>query len=192
MRLLPSILLIPLLALPLVQSPPATAQRVQSIFASRAQDGGVAQLKVYPGFGLNLFFQNNERIKKAWLDDPSQIALDFDAKPPAATLVHLRNISTLNFPGLRRSADHSTLLSIMTDAGKLYQFKLKATEGTPQYTTLAIVGDNRGTPMVDINAYRRGSLSDVERGLQIAQIKKVILPNSPLVGRVMNFTALGS
>ncbi|MGB8699465.1 MAG: hypothetical protein WCD18_08625, partial [Thermosynechococcaceae cyanobacterium] len=99
------------------------------------------------------------------------------------------NIAGLQFPGLRRSPDHTTLLSVLTDAGKLYQFQVKAAEGMPQYTTMAIVADHRGTPMIDISAYRRGSLEDVERGLQLAQAKK-LMGTSDMTSRVMNFTAL--
>ncbi|HEY9828006.1 MAG TPA: hypothetical protein V6D19_21420, partial [Stenomitos sp.] len=79
---------------------------------------------------------------------------------------------------------------ILTDNDKLYQFKLKAAEGMPKYTALNIVSDNQGTPLIDINTYRRGSLEDVERGLQIAQSRKLLGVNTSIAARVMNFTAL--
>jgi hypothetical protein len=184
------LLLMPLLLLPSTINP-ASAQRIQSIFASRAQDGAAPMLTVHPGYGLNLsFITTGEKIRKAWLDDPSQIALDFDSKPPNATLIHLRNIVALNFPSLRRSPDRTTLLTIITDNSKLYQFKLKASEGMPKYTTLAVMSDQRGTPKIEISAYRSGSLEDVERGLQVARNRKLLDTRTTLVSRVQNFTAL--
>lgn len=183
-------LLLPLLVLPSTINP-ASAQRIQSIFASRAQDGAAPMLTVHPGYGLNLsFITTGEKIRKAWLDDPSQITLDFDSKPPNATLIHLRNIVALNFPSLRRSPDRTTLLTIITDSNKLYQFKLKASEGMPKYTTLAVISDQRGTPKIEISAYRSGSLEDVERGLQVARSGKLLDTRTTLISRVQNFTAL--
>ncbi len=189
-QFLPLLLLMPLLGLPSTINP-ASAQRIQSIFASRAQDGAAPMLTVHPGYGLNLsFITTGEKIRKAWLDDPSQIALDFDSKPPNATLIHLRNIVALNFPSLRRSPDRTTLLTIITDSNKLYQFKLMASEGMPKYTTLAVMSDQRGTPKIEISAYRSGSLEDVERGLQVARNGKLLDTRTTLVSRVNNFTAL--
>ncbi|MCG9891947.1 MAG: hypothetical protein MH252_12820, partial [Thermosynechococcaceae cyanobacterium MS004] len=65
-----------------------------------------------------------------------------------------------------------------------------ASEGLPKYTTLAIKSDQRGTPMIEINAYRRGSLEDVEQGLQVAQRKKLLDTRTTLIARVQNFTAM--
>jgi hypothetical protein len=169
---------------------PAAAQRIQSIYAAQVQEGNAPTLTVHPGYGLNLFLKTGEKITKAWLDDPTQIALDFDKRPPAATLVHLRNISGLSFPGLRRAPNRTTLLSILTDAGTLYQFQLKPSEGLPRYTTMAIQNGGYQSQMVDISATQRGSLEDVERGLQIAQARKLLVANGAMASKVMSFTAL--
>jgi hypothetical protein len=138
----------------------ALAATVRTIFASQAQgsNSSPVMLEVSPGLGLNInLIPTEETIKKAWIDDPSRIALSFDSslcqsfsehqqecQSQGATVVHLRQIKPINFTALPRSATGVTLLTLVTQGAggrKLYQFKLRPTTGEPKFTTLTIVPD---------------------------------------------------
>lgn len=140
---------------------------VRSIFAEQAQgiSGETVTLKVSPGQGLNInFIPTGETIKKAWLDDPSRIALSFDGtlcqssttndsqqtncNNEGATVIHLRQIKSIDFPNLPRSSDGSTLLTLVAQGAngrKLYQFKVVPISSESEYTTIAIKPDSENS-----------------------------------------------
>ncbi len=145
---------------------------VLTIFAATAlgNNGATVTLEVASGIGLNVnFIPVGETIKKAWIDDPSEIALSFDGNlcqwtnsgdgtqnsscsNEGASVVHLRRIKSINFPDLPRSASGSTLLTLVsesTSGRKLYQFKVKLISTEPKYTTIAISPNpQRLTPII--------------------------------------------
>lgn len=145
---------------------------VMTIFAATAlgNNGATVTLEVASGIGLNVnFIPVGETIKKAWIDDPSEIALSFDGdlcqwtnssdgtqqsscSNEGASVVHLRRIKAINFPDLPRSASGSTLLTLVSESAsgrKLYQFKVKLISTEPKYTTIAIAPDpQRLTPII--------------------------------------------
>ena len=93
-------------------------------------------VKVWPGYGLNVsFIATGEKIIKAWLDDPSHLAMDVDGST-YSSVVHLRKLKAeLNSP-LAASPDGATLLTVITESEqgrKLYQIRVVPAEGAPSY-----------------------------------------------------------
>jgi hypothetical protein len=196
-----------LLALSVFVAQVAQASPVRSIFASQAEgkSGQLTTVVLWPGYGTNLnLIPTGEVVKKAWLDDPSRVAIDFDGclgqsagasngggEGCGATVIHLRQITGVNFPGLMTSSNASTLLTLIADGSqgkKLYQFKVVLGQGAPQYNTLTIQPDSQGTPYIDVGL-RRAPLEDVEKGLTIAESKKLISRRDSAWSKVRNFLA---
>lgn len=197
----------------LVQAQSTGERPVQTMSSSQAQGltGSIPVITVWAGTGSNLnFLPTGEIIKKVWLDDPSQITLDFDesmcltsdvrekknCENSTAAVIHLRRIHPIKFPNLPRTS--STLLSVVTQAPtgsrKLYQFRIAYGKGNPQYHTLSIYPEpNSSNPStIKINARQQASLDDVERGLLVAKSKKLLgqaQGNQNLEMRVQNFLA---
>ncbi|MBD2344607.1 hypothetical protein [Anabaena subtropica] len=138
---------------------------LRSIFSCQAQglSGLVPTVKVWYEQGTNLsFIPAGEKIRKVWLNDPSQVTLDFDGpmcmqfgqesgnsedcKNSAANVIQLRRIPKLNIPGVRST--ENTLLTVITEAqgqSKLYTFKVLYADTAPEYHTLAIFADPGGS-----------------------------------------------
>ncbi|MDY6897679.1 MAG: hypothetical protein SWZ49_06300 [Cyanobacteriota bacterium] len=134
---------------------------LRSIFSCQAQGlgGAIPTIKVWYQQGTNLsFIPAGETIKKVWLDDPSQVTLDFDGpmcvqfgeesadtgdcENSAASVIHLRRIQKLDIPGLPDT--DNTLLTVITEANgkkRLYTFQVIYQEGSPEYNTLAVFED---------------------------------------------------
>ncbi len=133
---------------------------LRSIFSCQAQGlgGAIPTIKVWFQQGTNLsFIPAGETIKKVWLDDPSQVTLDFDGpmclqfgnnnnnqdcENSAASVIHMRRIKRLDIPGIPYT--DKTLLTVVTEAGgrrKLYTFRVHYGEGSPEYNTLAVFRD---------------------------------------------------
>ncbi|MDJ0799982.1 MAG: hypothetical protein QNJ51_24775 [Calothrix sp. MO_167.B12] len=134
---------------------------LQSIFSCQAQGlgGAIPTIKVWFQQGTNLsFIPARETIRKVWLDDPSQVTLDFDGpmclqfgqssgdtgncNNSAANVIHLRRIKKLNIPGLPHT--NKTLLTVVTEKEgqkKLYAFRVLYGNGSPEYNTLAVFPD---------------------------------------------------
>ncbi|WP_392531306.1 hypothetical protein [Nostoc sp. C117] len=135
---------------------------LRSMFSCQAQGlgGVIPTLNVSYQQGTNLsFIPSGEVIKKVWLNDPSQVTIDFDgpvcmqfgAKPntntgdcknSAANVIQLRRIPKLNIPGLPTTSN--TLLTVVTEGqgqNKLYTFRVIYEQNSPDYHTLAIYPD---------------------------------------------------
>jgi hypothetical protein len=143
-------------------------------------------LKIYPGHGTTLNFRTSgEKVYKTWLDDPSQVTLDFDdpncrtvteKQPCAAQILHLRRINRLSFPGLPTTP--TTTLTVVTDRN-LYQFHLTfPNSGTP---TAAIV---------EVQPTRPSSRSIIQRGLEVAVSRNLLNQGDALWKRVQLFLQL--
>ncbi|MCW5317580.1 hypothetical protein GTQ43_28385 [Nostoc sp. KVJ3] len=138
---------------------------LRSIFSCQAQGLGglIPTIKIWYQQGTNLsFIPAGEVIKKVWLNDPSQVTLDFDGpvcmqfgqeantnsgdcKNSAANVIQLRRIQKLNIPGLANTSN--TLLTVVTEAqgrNKLYTFRVIYGTDNPEYHTLAIFPDPSG------------------------------------------------
>lgn len=135
---------------------------LRSMFSCQAQGlgGVVPTLEVSYQQGTNLsFIPSGETIKKVWLNDPSQVTMDFDGlmcmqfgqernfnsgdcKNSAANVIQLRRIQKLKIPGLPKT--DNTLLTVITEGQgrtKLYTFRILYEDVTPGYHTLAIYPD---------------------------------------------------
>ncbi|MGH1396110.1 MAG: hypothetical protein ACRAVC_19080 [Trichormus sp.] len=134
---------------------------LRSIFSCQAQglSGVVPTIKVWYQQGTNLsFIPAGETIRKVWLNDPSQVTLDFDGpmcmqfgpesgntgdcKNSGANVIQLRRIPKLKIPGLPNT--NNTLLTVITDAQgqpKLYTFRVLYGDEAPEYHTLAVFAD---------------------------------------------------
>ena len=154
---------------------------LRSIFSCQAQGlgGAIPNITVWYQQGTNLsFLPAGEIIKKVWLDDPSQVTLDFDGPvclqfgqqssntstssgantggdcgSSAANVIHMRRIQKLAIPGLPNT--DSTLLTVVTEGQgkkKVYTFQVLYGGGPPEYNTLAVFSDpsstNSETPCV--------------------------------------------
>jgi hypothetical protein len=135
---------------------------LRSMFSCQAQglSGVVPTIEVSYQQGTNLsFLPAGETIKKVWLNDPSQVTMDFDGpmcmqfgaernlnsgdcKNSAANVIQLRRIPRLNIPGLPKA--DNTLLTVITEnqgRSKLYTFRILYQDTAPGYHTLAIYPD---------------------------------------------------
>ncbi len=187
----------------------AYAAPVQSIFASRAEGKNgqpLATITLWPGYGTNLnLIPTGEVIKKAWLDDPSRVAIDFDGclarsgegQGAAAgdncgtTVIHLRQITGVTFPGLTSSENATTLLTLIAEGSegkKLYQFRVEMGKGAPQYNTLSVYPDSQGTPYIDVGL-RKATVEDITKGLSLAEAQKLISRRDAAWSKVQNFLA---
>jgi len=139
---------------------------LRSMFSCQAQGLGGATpiINIWYQQGTNLsFIQAGETIKKVWLNDPSQVTIDFDGpmcmqfgqernvsqgdcKNSAANVIQLRRIQKLKIAGLPDTSN--TLLTVVTEKQgktKLYAFRVIYGEGSPEYSTLAIFADPPST-----------------------------------------------
>ena len=177
-------------------STPAWAQATRTLSNQAARgDHAPITVELHPGHGVTLNFRPvGAIIHRVWLDDPSQVTLDFDdtrcapgSEPGdcAATMIHLRRIQPLSFPGLPATA--TTTLTIVTDR-ELYTFRLAfPTSGTPAYSILAIQPD---MPSPQANAILATQIASpagvrwVEQGLLAAQQRNLVATGDPLWERI--------
>jgi hypothetical protein len=136
---------------------------LRSLFSCQAQglSGIVPTIEVSYQQGTNLsFLPAGETIRKVWLNDPSQVTMDFDGpmctqfgqerklsigdcKNSAANVIQLRRIERLKIPGLPKM--DNTLLTVITERqgkNKLYTFRILYKDVAPGYHTLAIYQDS--------------------------------------------------
>lgn len=134
---------------------PVLAQ-TQTVYAEQIQDVPL-RVNVYKGSGVILnFIPSGNVITDAKLDDPSKIGMSFNGMLCATmpgqqscrnndskvTVVHLRQINEIPFPGLPKSSDGGTLLSVFTlgwRGEEIYQFRVyPVASGTPPFTRIDI------------------------------------------------------
>ncbi len=137
---------------------------LRSIFSCQAQglSGVVPSIKIWYQQGTNLsFLPSGEKIKKVWLNDPSQVTVDFDGpmcmqfgqgdstgdcQNSSANVIQLRRIKKLAIPGVPDTKN--TLLTVITESPentKLYTFRILYGSGNPEYHTLAVFPDTPST-----------------------------------------------
>jgi hypothetical protein len=104
-------------------------------------------IALYSGHGTTLNFRVvHEKVQRVWLDDPSQVTVDFDdvncrsqEQPCAAQVIHLRRIKRLKFDDMPTTS--STSLTVVTDKG-IHQFQLSfPMSGKPKSTIVNVVQD---------------------------------------------------
>ena len=151
------------------------------------------------GYGVNLSFPN-EIIHKVWLDNPGIASLDSNGclsglgrscEKEGANILHLRSIKPIKIPGLIQTKN--SLLTVITSQEKgkhnIYVFKIATTSKNSNIRTIEVVPDNQLNPnklrsiLVAEKDYRT-----IHRGLTEALNQKLITKNSPLWGRIFNFS----
>ncbi len=151
---------------------PHTAQALSTRPISTEQlqgiRGQIVSLKLSPGYGLVInFLPVGETIVKAWLDDPSRIALSFDGQlcqdganctNTGANVIHLKQIQPINIPYITHSSTGETLLTLIAEGAqgqrKLYQFTITPTNSAPEYTAINVVPETEYAPLVN-NSHRQ-------------------------------------
>jgi hypothetical protein len=120
-----------------------------AVSATAAEVGSIA---LYSGHGTTLNFRPaGERVQRVWLDDPSQVTVDFDdvgcrsqEQPCAAQVIHLRRIKRLKFDDLPLTS--TTALTVVTDKN-IHQFQLSfPAGGKPNSTVINITTDVKPKP----------------------------------------------
>ncbi len=183
--------------------------------------GTPVTLEITPGYGLNIsFIPLGETIEKVWLDDPSWLTVDADGclqglsrncNTTGATVLHLRRIQELDFPGLAQSPNQSTLLTVITrnsQSRRVYVFRIQlalASETTPQYHTLEVVNTpafpSSSIPSASATAFEQqfsfrfnesGQVDStiverIERGVQASLKNKWMQRNSTIADRIAYF-----
>jgi len=142
------------------------------------------RIKLAPGLGVNIsFVQMEEKIKRIWLDDLSEIVIDVDVALPEAQIIHLKRIQELAIPFQARSKQKNTSLTIITDKS-IYQFIIELVDQNP-YQTIHIIPQKE--PILELDEKTIARLSHVERGLERAIQEKRLLPDSLLISKVREF-----
>jgi hypothetical protein len=173
------------------------------------------RIELSPGYGVNIsFIPTGEIVEKVWFDNPAIATLDVDGclsglggsngdirsqgkeaqcQSPGATVLHLRWINPLDFPGLPKT--NSTLLTVITHgkAGRrVYLFLVAAGGKNPQYHTVEVTPP---TTTVEPRARERSVVESVtdwqtlNRGLTVALTERLIRRGQPLMLRIQNFLA---
>ena len=147
-------------------SPSNTADRTNTeIFDSRVNEkelnkeitvsqaleahGKTETIELNSGFGVNINFTNtNIFVKKAWLDDPSQIALTVDGSLcnsnddcEGTQIIHLKRTSTRN-TSIAQNKDDSTLLTLVAETSsgiEVLTFIIALKDNVPSFSTVNIV-----------------------------------------------------
>lgn len=167
-----------------------------------AQQNAQTTVSLYRGQGITLNFRpTGETIQRAWLDAPSQATLDFDdascsamdtAESCAASVIHLRRINPIDFPGL--PSTDVTSLTVLTDSN-LYSFRLTFPEtGSPSYTVLNIEPEREvapnALPTITPQLTQTEGIAAIEQGLEVARSRDLIATDDPLWKRTQSFLAL--
>jgi len=145
------------------------------------------RIQLAPGLGVNIsFIPVDEKVRRLWLDDLSEIVVDVDVPLPNAQVIHLKRIAEIPIPFQSRSPlNRRTLMTVITNKN-IYQFIIELTNYST-YQTIHIIPANEQTLQIDENTIAR--ISHVEKGLEWAIQNRRILANSELVLRVREFIA---
>jgi hypothetical protein len=112
----------------------------------------IPSVSLYSGYGMTLNFRAaNEKVQRVWLDDPSQVTVDFDdvgcrsqEQSCAAQVIHLRRIKRLKFDDLPLTS--TTALTVVTDKS-IHQFQLTfPSSGKPNSMVINITADVKLKP----------------------------------------------
>ena len=108
----------------------------RTVSSDVAERGYTVQMSRGVGLVLNLSGLG-DGVSKVWLSDPSKVVFSSQG-----SVIYLKPIQPLTFPGNYHAADGSTLLTVVTQSGKVLQFTLEITAGKPAYTALDVTSQN--------------------------------------------------
>jgi hypothetical protein len=188
-------------ALPVIAGEnPGGVLRISQEIATGNSFTQIPLVELSPGYGVNIsFIRTGEIVEKVWLDNPGIASLDVDGclsglgrecESSGATVIHLRRINPLNVPQLPKTT--SSLLTVVTKGNsrrQLYLFQVAMGDTNPKYHTIEV------TPTSDVDLEIKdlpvtrniSNLNLVSRGLEIAEGRSLISPNSRLWRRIENF-----
>lgn len=181
----------------------ASASIVRSLKQSLASGTGAKPqtINVWNGHGVSIsFYKVGETIQRVWIDDPSQILIDTDGclkgvdrdcEQPGAGLIHLRRIKKLSIRGLPSVATTHLTVITQTASGerKSYHFRVAPSNGKPQYSQIAITGDEPplATPpprTLQPITQTMNTTRQIRFGVAVAIRNKLLTPSSALHGRI--------
>lgn len=176
-------------------------RRVSTSVATGNSRSDIPQIKLSPGYGVNIsFIKSAEIVEKVWLDNPAFASLDVDGcltglaqqcEQEGATVIHLRRINLLKVRQLPTTS--TSLLTVITkgkSGRQVYLFRVAMGDKAPNYHTIEITPDinvPETTDFSDISDVT--NLQRISRGLKIAQSQNLIFPESRLWKRIENFLA---
>ena len=158
----------------------------------------VTTIEVFPGHGTTINFRSSgANVRKVWIDDPSKVTLDFDDaaclsaegdRPCNASVIHLRRIHPLYFPGLPITT--TTGLTVVTDRD-IYQFRLNfPSSGTPKSPTVDVQPGRQMTASTRRANVQPSDFQTLDRGLQVAVSRRLINPGDELWQRLQTLLKL--
>lgn len=152
-------------------------------------------LQVWPGRASVIdFTQTDEVIAYIRLADPSKAVFNTDAelKTNLARMIFVQPIQPLRFPGATTTPITNLFVKTRSSKGveRLYTFNIVHSSGQPTNNGIAISTTTPGREQSILVANTTVSLSDIERGLEVAIIRGYTAPNDPVVFKVREFLAL--
>lgn len=154
---------------------------------------GVYEVKLGSTQAVNIsFLKSGETIQKVWLDDPSRIVIDFDGclvntatesgsncQQNGARFIHVRQLrSEIALPEEMSTGEGGySLMTILTDSGKVYQIQLVLGTGRPPYSLVEINPAPPSAPaqLVSLSQqYQQEILGQLSRGLAVAEAQGLI------------------
>jgi hypothetical protein len=173
-------------------------RRVDPDVATGNSTSNIPLIELSPGYGVNIsFIKSGEIVEKVWLDNPAIASFDVDGclsgltqkcELEGATVLHLRRINPLTVPLLPKT--NSSLLTVVARGNsgrRVYLFRVAMGDRTPNYHTIEVVPKAFEEPNIIRELPSATNLQLLSRGLEIAQIRGLILPQSRLGQRVSNF-----
>lgn len=104
-------------------------------------------LTVSNGIGVDIKLACAGNIADAQVSDPSRIVV----RKRGPQQLYIKPIGTVDFPGNLHSSDGTTMLSVVTTTGEIYQFGIRPTSGS-SYSFLDVGGHSEHLPVT--TAYR--------------------------------------
>jgi hypothetical protein len=206
-RLFNKIAIVCLISLPFINSSAVNAAEIRQGIKQISQDIAtgnsptkIPQIELSPGYGVNIsFIKSGEIVEKVWLDNPSFVSLDVDGcltglsqqcKEEGSTVIHLRQINRLKLPQLpNTSTSLLTAIARGKSGRQVYLFRVAVGNKVPNYHTIEVISNINTIPVttnfLSINSIT--NLQKMSRGLNIAQKRGLISPESPLWKRIENF-----
>lgn len=200
---------------------PGIAQQmaVLNLSAKTAQgttETGIQKIQLSSSQPVNLsWIGTGETIQKVWLDNPSQVVVDFDGclssnataggsdggngncTQNGATLIYLRQLAeSINFPTGMLPSGNRVNLTVLTKGGegaKIYQFKLALGSTAPPYGLIQIIPAPPPAPATLMRVseeYQRTVLAQLSQGLAYAEAKRLINAADPAYAKLRACLAL--
>ena len=162
----------------------ATANLIRTFEAAAVAAGDYPTLTVWPGSGLTInLTKMSESVKQVWLDDPSQVTLDYAGELCAAPcnggvqVLHLKRIKPLNFANLPATPRTTlTVVTVSPQGERVYKFLITYGAGNPTYLSVNLSPTSPVGPRLSPVAKPLPKVSLVEPDLErIALLERGLL-----------------